>query len=331
MRLALLLVVLLASLARADDAPAADTPRDRALDRLRLAPFASPRSSYFYSGFGLPRLREAWGGAEGELTARLRSSQTHSADTRDVDGRRDRIDAVYIEHLRLDLSLAVHDRVTLFGDLRVAGWDERRDVFRIFDETGALTIQGEAAKVALGRSTSRHENLAVVMFGALVTLVRGDDGVSGLGASLAIKLPGFRRGDLTSSGTGDAALTAHGSLLLVERVALHANAGVVAPMGRPWIFEDEGLTSPHAFLQTSLGVTVAVTEWLSLGASVEAETSPWDREVRFLDRPALTASLGARLLLGRFSLELGVGAGASSGSADWLAWLEVGYASRPLW
>lgn len=300
--------------------------------RLRLlAPFSPPRNSSFFSGLGLPSLRHARVQPEGTLTARLRGSETHTADTADVDGHRSRLDAVYIEQARLDLELAVHDRVALFADSRIAGWDERRDVFRIADERGALVIEGEAVKATSGRATSRHENLAVVSFGALVTALRSDDGSSALGASIALKLPGFRRGDISNSGTGDIALTVHGSLGIGERLVLHASAGAVVPFGQPWIFEDADQFDAHAFLQSAVGASFAVTDWLSVGLTVEGATSPWEEDVAFLDRPALTISCGARLLLGRFTIELGGGVGLSSGSADWSAWIEVGYVTTPLW
>jgi hypothetical protein len=324
----LMLVAATLPTAAAQDEPASPAPELR----LRLlSPFSPPRNSALFSGLGLPSLRHAAVMPEGVLTAKLRSSQTHTEDTADLDGQRSRMDAVYIEHARLDLELAVHERVALWTDLRIAGWDERRDVFRIRDEQGDLVIQGEEAKATLGRSTSRHENLAVVSFGALITAMRSEDGLSGLGASIAIKLPGFRRGDISNSGTADVALTLHGSLGIAERLVLHASAGLVAPLGQSWIFEDSDQFDAHTFLQAAVGASFAVTDWLSIGLTVEGATSTWEEDVAFLDRPALTVSGGARLLLGRFSIEIGAGAGLSSGSADWLAWVELGYVTRSLW
>lgn len=304
---------------------------DRAL-RLRLAmPLAGPRNSFFFSGFGLPLLRGAWVPPEGTLLVRLRFSETHSADTAIVDGQRNRFDGTYIEHARLELELALHERVSLRAELRVAGWDERRDVFLVRDHTGVLVIQGEAKKAAQGFSTSRHENLAVFSLAGLVSLLRDEEGASALGVSLALKLPGFRRGDITNSGTGDIALGLAGSLgLLDDRVVLHADGGLVAPLGKPWIFQQTGAFDAQLFFQAGLGLTVVVTEWLSLGASIEGATSPW-KAPAFLDRPAATLSGGARFLLGRFTIEAGVGTGLGAGSADWLAWVELGWISRPLW
>lgn len=214
--------------------------------RLRLlAPLAGPRNGFFHSGLGRPLFEAAGAAPEGTLSAGLRFSQTHSADTRDVDGQRSRFDGLLIELARLRLDLAVHARLSLFADLRVAGWDERRDVFRVYGEGSAQPVtQGEAAKLTTGRATSRHENLATAGFGAAVTWWRSEDRATALGTSLLLKLPGFRRGDLTSSGTGDVALTALASLGLHERLALHLNAGVVVPLGRAGGLP--GPPGPHA-------------------------------------------------------------------------------------
>lgn len=302
--------------------------------RLRLlAPFASPRDALFYSGFGIPLLRSGRGPLAGTIEARARHAREAFADSDSDDGARHRVDALFIEHLRLDATVGILDHLALWVDARIGGWDERRDVFRVHasrDPT-TLIIQGEQRKQDDGVSTSRHENLSILMVGALATIWRADDGVSGLAASLAVKSPGFRRGDISSSGTTDVALTAHLTLALHERVAVHGNAGVVIPIGDPWIFQHPSAFDARPFVQGAAGVTWAVTDWLALGASIEAAQSPWLAEVAFLDRPTINASGGVRLLLGRFSIEVGGGAGLSSGSADWLMWVELGYVSRPLW
>ncbi|MCW8139350.1 MAG: hypothetical protein KIT58_10655 [Planctomycetota bacterium] len=112
-------------------------------------------------------------------------------------------------------------------------------------------------------------------------------------------------------------------------MALHGQVGVVLPVGYPSVFEVPSAFRVEPFLQGALAW--APTDRLALGLSFEAAQSPWTRQVEFLDRPAFTLSGGVRLRLGRFLLELGAGAGLTSGSADWLAWLELGYASPPLW
>lgn len=332
-RVVTLALVLLTTARAAEPVPdEAAPPLDRPLRLRLLAPFASPRNSSLYSGFGLPPLREAASPGEGVLTGRWRGSMTHTADSGRGNGRRHRMDGLYTEHSRFDLSLAVHERLLVWADLRFAGWDERRDVFRIYGRDDDLPVlEGEAAKLSQGRATGRHENLAQAAFGALVTWWQADDGVTALGTSVLLKLPAFRRADLTNSGTFDAAFTAHGSLLLLEGVALHGQVGVVLPVGYPSVFEVPSAFRVEPFLQGALGLTWAPTDRLALGLSFEAAQSPWTRQVEFLDRPAFTLSGGVRLRLGRFLLELGAGAGLTSGSADWLAWLELGYASPPLW
>ena len=329
----LLLALACAGVARADDPGSSPSAQLEPALRLRLlAPLAGPRNGFFHSGLGLPLLEAAGASPEGTLSAGLRFSQTHSADTRDVDGQRSRFDGLLIEFARLRLDLAVHERLSLFTDLRVAGWDERRDVFRVYGEGSAQpVIEGEAAKLTTGRATSRHENLATASFGAAVTWWRSEDRATALGTSLLLKLPGFRRADLTSSGTGDVALTALASIGLHERLALHLNAGVVVPLGEAWIFEEPDDFDLDPCLQGALGLTWAPLDWLALGASLQGETSPWDDRVGFLDRPALTLVGGARLRVWRLTLELGGGAGFGGGSPDWTAWLELGFTSRALW
>lgn len=331
-RLVALTLVLLASASRAaaDEQPPPDVDRP---SRLRLlAPLAAPRNTIFYSGFGIPLQRQAGVSEAGTLDVSLRSSRTHAADGATLDGQANRVDALHLEHLRLGLTLALHDRIAVWTDAQVAGWDERRDRFDIHSRgTPEHTIEGEESKAVNGEATGRHDNLAVVTLGGLATLWRGADDVTAAGVSVLLKLPGFRRADITNSGTFDVAVTAHASLGLLDRVALHASAGIVVPFGRAWIFEHPSDFDARPFAQGALGVTWAVTDWLALGVGLDGAQSPWERELEFLDRPYVNASAGVRLRLGRFVVELGGGRGLTSGSADWLLWLDLGYTTEPLW
>ncbi|MCW8141869.1 MAG: hypothetical protein KIT58_23430 [Planctomycetota bacterium] len=307
-------------------------PLDRALRLKLFDPVSPPRNTLFYSGFGIPLLRRASVAPAGTLEPTLRTSRTHYAESGFVDGQKNRVDALFLEHLRIGVTLAVHDRVAVWLDVQVAGWDERRDVFRIHARgTPEFVIEGEESKARDGHATGRHENLSNVHLGTLVTWLRDPDGVSALGTSLLFKPKGNRRADITNSGTWDLALTMHGSLLLADTVALHANGGVVVPLGQPWIFESPREFHARYFFQGSGGVTVAVTDWLSLGAAIEGARSPWERTVRFIDRATLNASGGARLRLGRFFIDVGGGAGLIRGGSDWLFWVELGYVTEPLW
>jgi len=326
MRLALALLALLAAPAACEEPVTADP--DLEAPRLRLvAPIAGPRDAFFYSGLLLPPLRAATTPPPWTLDVRLRTGLVHSAFTRSEDGVRSRFDGLFIGHARLDLGLMVTERIELQAVLRVAGWDERRDVFRVaVDRT--LVVEGEAQKAAIGKATGRHENLAQLQLGALVRWWESDDGLTAFATAIGVKLPGFRRADLTSSGTGDVALTALLTVGLAPGLALHVNGGLVAPLGDQWLFEDPTL-DVDPFVQGAVGFTWAVTDWLAVGASLEGASSPW-RDVPVLDRPAASAVGGVRLLLGRFSVEVGGGAGIGSGGADWIGWVELGWVSERL-
>ncbi len=303
-------------------------PVDVEAPRLRLvAPLAGPRDAFFYSGLLLPTLDAATTAPPWTLDVRLRTSLVHSAFTRDSGGSRSRFDGLFIGHARLDLALMVTERIELQAALRVAGWEERRDVFEV--RVGrTLVVEGEAKKEADGTATGRHENLAQVQLGALVRWWESDDGQTAFATAVGVKLPGFRRADLTNSNTLDVAVTGLLTLGLAPGLALHVNGGVVAPFGQQWLFEEEAF-DVDVLLQGAAGVTWAVTDWLALGASLEGATSPWE-DVPVLDRPAISAVGGARLLLGRFTVEVGGGAGLGSGGAEWIGWVELGWVSRPL-
>ncbi len=325
---ALLAALLLAAPALGQDAAAVSSAAEAEGPRLRLlAPVAGPRDAFFYSGLLLQPLRAATTPPPWTLDVQLRTGFVHSAFTRDSDGARSRFDGLFIGHARLDLGLMVSERVQLQATLRVAGWEERRDVFRVRVDQ-QLVVEGEAQKEATGKATGRHENLAQLQLGALVRWWESDDGRSAFATSIGVKLPGFRRADLTSSGTGDVALTALLTVGLTPSLALHVNGGLVAPLGDQWLFEDPTL-DVDPFLQGAVGLTWAITDWLSVGASLEGASSPW-HDVPVLDRPAASAVGGARLLLGRFSVEVGAGAGIGSGGAEWIAWVELGWVTRPL-
>ncbi len=310
------------------DASAAVQVTEAGAPRLRLvAPLAGPRDAFFYSGLLLPPLDAATTPPPWTLDVRLRTSLVHSAFTRDSGGSRSRFDGLFIGHARLDLGLMVTERIELQATLRVAGWEERRDVFEV--RVGrTLVVEGEAKKEADGTATGRHENLAQVQLGALVRWWESDDGQTAFATAVGVKLPGFRRADLTNSNTLDVAVTGLFTLGLAPGLALHVNGGVVAPFGQQWLFEVEAF-EVDVLLQGAAGVTWAVTDWLALGASLEGATSPWE-DVPVLDRPAVSAVGGVRLLLGRFTVEVGGGAGLGSGGAEWIGWVELGWVSRPL-
>lgn len=315
----------LVGVASGQEAPAAD---EEEAPRLRLeAPLAGPRDAFFYSGLLLPPLAAATTPPPWTLDVRLRTGLVHSAFTRSEDGASSRFDGLFIGHARLDLGLMVTERIQLQAALRVAGWDERRDVFEVRVDR-RLVVEGEAQKEATGKATGRHENLAQLQLGALVRWWESDDGRTAFATAIGLKLPGFRRADLTSSGTGDVALTALLTVGLPHGVALHVNGGLVAPLGEQWLFEDRTL-DVDPFLQGALGFTWTVTDWLSVGATLEGASSPW-HDVPVLDRPAASAVVGVRLLLGRLWVEVGGGAGLGSGGPDWVAWVELGWVSRPL-
>lgn len=308
--------------------PASATRDDRL--RLRLtAPFASPRNSYFYSTLGVPLLRDARTAGEGVLTARIRGGGTRS-----TSGGRSRFDGIFWEYSRVEVGLGLTDRIDLYAVARVSGWDERRDVFKIYDTNGQLYVEGEHAKRNQHIATSRHENLSDLRLGALGTVWRSDDGLSAFSVSAEVKFPPeapikLRRKDLTNSGTTDLAVTAHLSWALRPDLLLHANAGVVVPFGDTWLFESRDLEI-DPFLQASVGVSWAVTDWLALGASIEGASTAFDNMAQLHGEP-VTASAGARLAWGPIWLEAGGGYGLTSHSADTLFWIELGFGSDPLW
>lgn len=288
-----------------------------------LDPFAPPRNAHFYSGLGQPLLRAAALPAPGTLGVELRGGGTKT-----TFGARNRFDGVFWEYARVELALVPLDWLEVWAAARISGWDERRDVFRVAGvDPDSLVVEGELEKATRGTATSRHENLSEVSVGLQVIPVRTD--WLALGAGLQVKSPGFRRKDLTNSGTTDLAPFLSASIDLGPRLRLHLNAGAVIPLGRNWIAQDRAFEL-RPFFSGAVGITWAATDWLSLGATLEGSSQAFE-DVPLLGHGPIAGSVGARLSLGRFELELGVGTGLSSHSADFLFWIEAGWRSRPLW
>ncbi len=310
------LVALIAPDARAQDATAEET-------FLLAQPFASPRNSFFYSGLGQPLLRPSR--TVPGTTLRLRTSQTESAHSGDDLGQPNRFDGLYREYARVEVAHGATDRIEIFAHTRFGGWDERRDVFRVF--TGASlegpdfpSVQGERAKILLGRSTSRHENLIDATLGGKVELARGFDGLSGFALSAQCKLPVARSRDISSSGTIDAAFTGHLTLTL-GALAVHVNAGVVLPFGDERIFaEDPQRVRP--FGHWAAGLTAPLAKWLAIGASVEGSGRAW-RGVPLLDHAPVVGTVGVRVGSGDAVLEVAVGRRLVHAAADSTLWVEL--------
>jgi hypothetical protein len=247
---------------------------------------------------------------------------------------KNRFYGVFWEWFGLEATLGLNDRVDLYAGGRLTGWDEQRDVFRVYQDD-YLVVEGEQRHADEGNATSRHDNLSEVVLGLQVQWWQGEGGHA-FSTSLQVSSPGFRRKDVTSAGTTDLAATALLTLSLADSLTLHLNAGVVVPLGESWLFENDaeeraGLDRRlPPFPQASVGLTWAPSDWFALGASLEGSALAF-RDVELLRGPNLSVNLAARVRWWFLSFEFGTGGGLTQRSAQVYGWVEISVVTPPLW
>ncbi len=291
-------------------------------DDLLRAPLRISRDNFFHSGLGLRPLDSAWILPPGRLYGRLRTTHAASIEARDVGGVRNRFAGLYHEWLGLDLDWGATEDLQLGLHLRVTGWDETLDRFTLFDGGGTPIVRDEAGVIAgTGPASQRHFNLSDVVLDGKLRLLERD----GLTVALAplVKIPVGRDQDLTHAGTTDLGTSILASLDL-GRLAVHANAGLLVPIGDQRIFVHDAHVRLDPVVQGGAGLAWQAGEDLAAILQVEANTSAFG-DVPFLDASPVTLVAGLRQRTGSWLFEEAAGVGlAPRASWDWMVHLAVG-------
>jgi len=326
---AALLVAGLARLAAAGDDPQQlrddvdAVAKELRASPLLAAPFAVPRASFFHAALDVPPLESAETLAPGTWYLRLRSSHTRSYKQETLNGIDNLCRGIYHEWLALDASWGFAPRWEAGLWLPLVGWDEAQDNFYLFDAAGTAIVRDEGNQIAGTEASRRHDNVSVVGLRVKRTLLEAQDAGFDLAASAQLKIPIGRPRDLTNAGTWDLALTA---LATIPRTwgTLHVNLGVVFPLGSQDLFIPEADVNLDPILQGGVAAVFPVSDRLSFGIQVEANSSAFG-DVPFLAGSPVTAVAGARWLVGHYVLELGAGTGFDwDTSYQWLAFLSFG-------
>jgi len=293
-----------------------------ALEEILRAPFSEARANFFHAALEVPPLESADTLPRGTVYVRLRAMTARSNEETKGAVRKDDFDGMYEEFGALVATWAPRERVEVTARAVYAGWDEKQDRFRLFDDAGTPIVAGESRKLLGMGATHRHANLSVFGVGAKWQFLESEAGEAAL--SFSAKIPFGRDRDLTHAGTTDVALA-----LLAGRTfgwgALHAQLGVTVPFGEQNLFEDEAEVDLNPFVFAAVGAVVPLGDTWAVGVQLEANTSAF-RDVEFLDGTAVNAVVGVRkILFGRFVAEAGGGGGFDwSSSYQFMAFASLG-------
>lgn len=312
------LPALLALAGCVDDGAQSSAQQAAAEQNLR-APLPVPRPSFFHAALLVPPLQAA--AVLPEQTAVLSLSSNHAqAKSFDTEnGIRSWFSGAFHEWLAVDARGGVMPGLELSARSAVSGWDEAQDHFSLFDAGGNYIVRDEAL-LARGMATQRHENVARLDLGAKVALLDGD--AAQTAASVMLKLPVARPGDLTNAGTFDFAATLLQSFEFGD-FTVHGNGGAVWPTGPQNLFEPAQQVKLNPFVQGGLALDWRVGPAWTLDLQVQANRSAF-HDVSFLRRAPITFVGGVRHGFGSSFVELSAGCGVDRASSDWWE-LFVGY------
>jgi len=328
---ALLAALLLANLAFADDAPEKEAlkrevekvAREVLASPLPMAPFSVPRASFFHAALDVPPLESAETLPEDSVYVRVRTTHARSYKEEPVNHIPNKFEGIYHEWLAFDASWGIAKNWEVGMWMPLAGWDEQQDVFRLFDDAGNAIVRNEANQISGAEASRRHDNFSVLGLRAKRMLLHDPEHGYDLAASAQLKIPIGRPRDLTNAGTWDAVLT---MLATVPEPwgAIHLNFGVTFPIGNQNIFVDGADVTLDWFVHGGAAVTFPVSEQLTLGVQVEANSSAFG-DVDYLRGAPVTTVVGARWLTGKYVLEVGAGMGLDWGTSyQWLGFLSFG-------
>jgi hypothetical protein len=282
---------------------------------LLQAPFSVPSSHFFHAALHVPPLRRAEALPAGAAELRLQSSHARSRNDETIAGVRSHFDGLYHAVLSVESAYGLRDSREISLEAVYSGWDEDLDEFALFDETGDPIVSDEDSHLVFGQASARHENLSVLRARGLQELGGGESWTTSLEG--AVKIPFGRDRDLTHAGTVDPSLTLRHSVH-DDRWAAHSAAGFTWPIGEQNLFEDDVDVELEPFLHGGAGVIRTLGDRWSAGAQVFGHTSAFG-DVGFLDHPGGSIVVGARHLVGPWSIEAGGGPGLGrSGSHRWM-------------
>jgi len=293
----------------------------QARDLLLTAPFSVARNSFFYAALEVPPLDTARILPVGSTYARLDSTHTESQATRRVFGKVNHFDGLFHQWFALDVSRGILPGFEAGARFTLAGWDESKDRFFLFDRKRRPLVRFEDTVIHGTGPSQRHFNLSTVVLHGKGTLSEGSAG--DLALAVSAKLPVGRPHDLINAGTYDLNFTFLGTRE-IGRFTLHANLGVGIPLGSQNLFILQDDISLHPFAHGGVALNARVKKDLSVGIQVEANSSAFG-EVPFLDGTPVTTTLGVRKISGDWIFEGGGGVGLTNrASSDYTVFISVG-------
>jgi len=287
-------------------------------ESLLRAPFSISPAHFFHGALLVPPLRRAEALPAGAAELRIGSQHQRSRNEETIAGVENEFDGLLHAVISAESAYGIGASREISLEAVYSGWDEELDEFELFDEGGSPIVSDEEAHLVLGQASSRHENLSVLRLRGLQELGGGEKWTCALEA--ALKVPFGRDRDLTHAGTYDPALTLRHSVH-AGRWSAHSAAGFTWPIGEQNLFVEEADVELEPFLHIGAGAVRALGERWATGVQLLGHTSAF-RDVEFLDHPAGGVLLGARHLLGPWSVEAGGGTGIGwDGSHRWLLFL----------
>ncbi len=279
------------------------------------------RNSFFYAALEVPPLETARILPAGSTYARLDSTHTGSQETRRGLGKQNRFDGLFHQWLALDVSRGILPGVEAGARFTLAGWDESKDRFFLFDRRRRPLVRFENTVIQGTGPSQRHFNLADVVLHGKGTL--SESAAGDLALAVSAKLPVGRPHDLINAGTYDLNFTLLGTRE-VGRFTLHANLGVGIPLGTQNLFIPQDHVGLDPFVHGGVALNARVKKDLSVGIQVEANSSAFG-DVPFLDGTPVTTTLGVRKISGDWIFEGGGGVGlAHRASSDYTVFIAVG-------
>ena len=292
--------------------------------QLLLAPFAAPRANFFHAALGVPEFESARTLDPGSVYLRLQTAHAQSREKRTIAGYTNDFNGLYHQWAALEAKWGVIDRLELSANTVFAGWDETLDRFRLYDDKGTPIVTDEAQTINGTGASKRHDNFSTVGFEAKGLLLKAEDAGLDVSVATSIKFPIGRDRDLTDGGTYDLAFSLLGSLPL-GRVEVHANVGVIVPLGSQNLFIHEANVDLNPFVFGGFGAVVRLPSDFAVGIQLEANSSAFG-DVNFLEEAPITVTGGVRKLFGHLVLESGGGAGLNTKSSyEWMFFLSAGY------
>ncbi|MFQ5749092.1 MAG: hypothetical protein ACE5H3_06500, partial [Planctomycetota bacterium] len=257
----------------------------------------------------------------GSTYARLDSTHTGSQETGRVFGRHNRFDGLFHQWFALDVSRGIRSGWEAGARFTLAGWDESKDRFFLFDRKRRPLVRFENTVIQGTGPSRRHFNLADVVLHGKGTLSEGSSG--DLALAVSARLPVGRPRDLINAGTYDLNFTLLGTRE-VGRFTLHANLGAGIPLGPQNLFIPQDDIDLDPFVHGGVALNARVKKDLSVGIQVEANSSAFG-DVPFRDGTPVTTTLGVRKISGGWIFEGGGGVGLTSrSSSDYTIFVAVG-------